>query len=288
MNDVRIKIADFVFHVSSNKPKKSFLLEDIYKEFLSKETAHVTICSHYCMKPDIALREEDKVFNSNIYWDVYRIDGRPVFVLRLSGKGSDPFCISVFNPDFLKGDTYFLFCLPGEKPLPNPLRFPLFHLLMISLLAQGHGVLIHACGIDDNGRGLLFPGSPGLGKTTIARLWKKDAVVLNDERVVLRKHKGRLWIYGTPWHGDYEEVSPHGVPLKKIYFLRRTKTNTIKKLGGTEAVSMLLSHCFFPYWDSEGMQFTLDFCDNVVKKILCYDLGFIRNKNVVEFIRSAK
>jgi len=291
MNDVRIKIADFVFHVASNKPKKSFLLEGIYKEFLTQENANVTIRGHFCKSPDITLREEDRVFKSNIYWDIYRVDGLPVFALRISGSGSDPFCISVFSPDFRNGDTYFLFQLPWKKSsdiFPHPLVYPLFHLLMVSLLAQGYGVLVHACGIDDNGEGLLFPGSPGLGKTTIARLWKNEAVILNDERVVLRKNNGRLYIYGTPWHGDYEKVSPRGVPLEKIFFLRRAKTNTIKKLEGTEAVSMLLSHCFFPYWDSEGMQFTLDFCDHVAKKIPCYDFGFIRNKKVVEFIRSAE
>ena len=90
------------------------------------------------------------------------------------------------------------------------------------------------------------------------------------------------------WHGDYEKVAPHGVPLKTAYFLRRAKTNKIEQLRGTEAVSKLLSHCFFPYWETEGMQFILDFCDHVVKKIPCYDLGFVRNKKIVEFIRSAK
>jgi hypothetical protein len=291
MNDVRIKIAGFVFHVTSKNPKKSFLLEDIYKEFLTKEPAHVTTRGHYYKNPNITLRKDNRVFKSNIYWDVYRVEGRPVFSLRMSVSESDPYCISVFEPDFLNGDTYFLFRLSakkGDDPLPNPLMFPLFHLLMISLLAQGHGVLVHACGIDDNGKGLLFTGSPSHGKTTIARLWRKDAVILNDERIVLRKSKGRLWIYGTPWHGDYEKASPRGVPLEKVYFLRRAETNRIKKLEGIEAVSMLLSHCFFPYWDAKGMQFVLNFCDKVAKKIPCYDLGFVRNKTVVEFIRSAK
>jgi len=183
MNDVRIKIADFVFHVESDSPTHSILIEDIYKKFFCAETPDVTARGHYEKKPDITLREEDKVFGSSIYWDAYRVDGCPVFVLRVSGPGSDPYCISDFSPDFRNGDTYFLCRLPGQKsndPLPNPLKFPLFHLLMISLLAQGYGVLIHACGIDDNGKGLLFPGSPSQGKTTIARLWQKDAVDLRN------------------------------------------------------------------------------------------------------------
>jgi hypothetical protein len=291
MNDVRIKIADIVFGVSSDGHKESFLLEDIYRGFISNGNPDVTACGHYYKAPDITLREKDKVFESDIYWDVYRIDGRPVFVLRVSGQGSDPFCISVFDPHFRNGDTYFLFRLPGEKsttPLPNPLRFPLFHLLMISLLAQGHGVLIHACGIDDNGKGLLFPGSPSQGKTTIARLWQNDAVVLNDERIVLRKNNGRLWIYGTPWHGDHEKVSTGGVLLEKIFFLRQSKTNAIKRIEGKLAVQMLLTHCLFPYWDSKGMQFVLGFCDHVTGEVPCYDLGFLPDKNVVEFIRGTK
>jgi len=288
---MRVKIADFIFDLSSKTPHEAFFLKDSYKEFSCNEPPDVFARGHYYKIPDIILREEDRVFKSNIYWDIYRISGRPVFVLRLSGPNSEPYCISVFSPDFLHGDTYFLFRLPGKKsddPLPNPLRFPLFHLLMISLLAKGYGVLIHACGIDDNGKGLLFTGSPSHGKTTIARLWKKDAIILNDERIVLRKNNGRLYIYGTPWHGDYEKISPHGVPLEKVYFLRRAKTNAIKKLEGTKAVSKLLSHCFSPYWETEGMQFVLDFCGKVVREIPCYDLGFIRNKKIVDFLRSSK
>ncbi len=158
----------------------------------------------------------------------------------------------------------------------------------MSLLSQGYGVLVHACGIDDNGKGLLFPGSSMNGKSTMAHLWKDDAEVLNDERIILRQKEGRIWIYGTPWHGEYEEISSKGVVLDKIFFLHHGEINKITLKTGSIATSMILGHCFLPYWEPDGMQFTLDFCARLVETIPCYELGFVPDKNIIDFIRCVK
>jgi len=81
---------------------------------------------------------------------------------------------------------------------------------MVCLLSQNRGLLVHAFGVDDGGRGLLFAGNSTHGKSATACLWKDRAAVLNDDRI---------WMYGTPWHGDYDGVAPHGVPLEKLIFL---------------------------------------------------------------------
>ena len=112
---MRVKIADFVFDLLSKTPKKLFFLEDSFKEFSSNKAPDVFTRGHYYKAPDITLREKDRVFKSNIYWDVYRIDGRSVFALRKSGTESDHYCISVFSPDYRNGDTYFLCRLPGLR-----------------------------------------------------------------------------------------------------------------------------------------------------------------------------
>jgi len=145
--------------------------------------------------------------------------------------------------------------------------------------------MVHACGIDDGGRGYLFAGNSTHGKTTMARLWQDEALILNDDRIVLRRRGGRFWMYGMPWHGDYTGVSPQGVPLDKVFFLRHAEANEVHRREDVAACSMLLTRCFPPLWDAEGMRFTLDFCAQLVADVPCYELGFVPDKNVLDLVR---
>jgi len=51
---------------------------------------------------------------------------------------------------------------------------------------------------------------------------------------------------------------------------------------------MLLVRCFPPLWDAEGMRFTLDFCAHLVGEVPCYELGFVPDGSVVDFVRCVK
>ena len=92
-------------------------------------------------------------------------------------------------------------------------------------------------------------------------------------------------MYGTPWHGDYTGVASHGVPLEKIFFLHQTSKNAAQKVGGIIAASNLLTRTFPPLWDREGMRFSLDFCENLVKIVPCYELGFVPGGEIMDFVR---
>jgi hypothetical protein len=172
--------------------------------------------------------------------------------------------------------------------LPDPLQYPLAEVLMICLLAQGRGLMVHACGIDDDGHGYLFAGNSTHGKSTMAQIWKDEACILNDDRIIIRKRGGRLWMFGTPWHGDYTGVSPQGVLLEKIFFLSHARVNSIYCFEGTAAASRLLTRSFPPLWHEEGMNFTLDFCAQVVSHVPCYELDFVPDKDIVDFVRCVK
>ena len=145
--------------------------------------------------------------------------------------------------------------------------------------------MVHACGVDDDRKGYLFTGNSTHGKTTMAQLWKDRAFVLNDDRIILRLRDGCFWMFGTPFHGEYTQISPQGVPLDKIFFLSHAETNEVRRKNGVIASSMLLTRSFPPLWDAEGMRYTLDFCAQLMADIPCYELDFVPNQNIVDFVR---
>ena len=93
-------------------------------------------------------------------------------------------------------------------------------------------------------------------------------------------------MYGTPWHGDFREHSSHGLPIAKVFFLRHGKKNSAQAKSGAEAVSMLLARSFPPFWHKEGMAFTIDHCHHLVSKIPCYELTFVRDASLIDFVRN--
>lgn len=290
MKKLCLKIADFVFSIFSNQSFVFAKFGKPYKEFICYEDPEIILKIYYDVEKEVPLTNNNRVFDSETFWKVYRIDQNPVFVLNTFSPRERPFCTAILGSDYCKGDVYYYYLSKKDDISKHySLPFPLFNLITVSLLSKGYGVLVHACGIDDNGKGLLFLGSSGKGKSTMARLWKDEAVILNDERIILRQNQSKIWIYGTPWHGEYEKISPKGVVLDKIFFLNHGEINKITPKTGSVATSIILSHCFLPYWEHDGMQFTLDFCAKLVETVPCYELSFVPNKkSIIDFIRCVK
>ena len=62
-----------------------------------------------------------------------------------------------------------------------------------------HGVLM-----EWQGKGIILTASSGTGKTTHARLWREyeNALIINGDRVLIRKEEGQWYAFGTPWSGS--------------------------------------------------------------------------------------
>jgi hypothetical protein len=285
--EIRIEVAGIVFSIVTDGDSANVQIGEPYQKFLSSAQPEIFINAHYDGLPDIFLEDSNKIFDSGSTWGLYRFGERHAVVLGGSSQGISPYRIALFDFGSGKVDVYSKY-LSDYIP-SDPLEYPLAEILMVCLLAQERGLMIHACGIDDNGEGYLFAGNSTHGKTTIARIWKDYGSILNDDRIVLRYNgDGCFWMYGTPWHGDYNGVSSAGMPLKKIFFLSHANKNEINLVKGSEAVSMLLARCFPPLWDSHGMKFTLDFCSHLMDNIPCYTLNFVPDRNVIDFVRCVK
>lgn len=249
---------------------------------ISDASSDVVLCVRDHPPPPIPKAE--KTFDSGQTWALFQSESK--LVLQNTSLHSKTVAnrFVFLEPDLRSGDVYAT-GVPHQEA--DPLGYPLNQVLWILLLCQGRGVLFHACGIDDNGRGYLFLGNSGDGKSTTAKLWFDHGVrVLNDDRIIVREKSGRLWMYGTPWHGDFREHCPDGLPIEKLFFLRHAKRNTAQVKRGAEAVSMLLARSFPPFWDRDGMAFTVEFCQRLVSGIACFELGFVPNAGMIDFVRS--
>jgi len=240
---------------------------------------------HHGNVPELIKKE--KIFDSGHTWAFYRSDGKYVLQNDALESGSSHNTYLVLEPDFKSGDIYRSDDSFNQNLLPDPLGYPLNQILMILLLSRSKGILLHACGIDDRGSGYLFLGNSGHGKSTMAKLWfEKHTTVLNDDRIVVREKNGEFWMYGTPWHGDFKELSPKGLTIHKIFFLHRGEKNLAVFQKGTEAVTMLLTRSFPPLWDKKGMAYTMGLCHRIANKIPCYELSFEPDTRIVDFLRN--
>ena len=160
-------------------------------------------------------------------------------------------------------------------------------MLMINYLAQGHGVILHACGIEYDSKGMLFAGESGAGKSTLANLWNQASGVdvMSDDRTLVRQIDGELRMYGTPWHGEAKFGSARGVRLDKIFFLRHAQNNKIQSLSTIQSVQKLLQCSFPPYWDAAGMEYTMGFFEQLTTRVPCYELTFEPDERVIEMFR---
>jgi hypothetical protein len=173
-----------------------------------------------------------------------------------------------------------------ERPV-YPLEYPLDELLMIHRLSRGEGVEVHAVGISDaEGRGHLFLGHSGAGKSTTARLWldRPGVRILSDDRIILRAHAGQIWMYGTPWHGDAGIASPDSAPLSGIYLLEHGNSNERQLLPSGRAAAELFTRTFVTHHSAEGIRFTLEFLDRVAREVPCSIFKFVPDESAVEAI----
>jgi len=173
--------------------------------------------------------------------------------------------------------------------------YDFLQVLLINYLSlYQKGMIVHSIGLKDiGGSGLLFAGKSGAGKSTTARIWHKysKAIILNDDRVIIRKKRNRFFIYGSPWHGDFNDYLESRIetaPLKRLFFIRHSPKNSLRKIDTREAFNLLFPSLFPAFWDKRFLDRITAFSLEVIKKVPCYNLGFINNKKMIGFIRNVR
>jgi len=110
--------------------------------------------------------------------------------------------------------------------------------------ARKNTLLFHAAVVSYEGKGYMFLGPSGIGKSTHARLWLQyiiGAELVNDDNPIVRINtNNNVTVYGSPWSGKtpcYRNVS---YSLGGMVILSQAPYNKIQQLSGLQAYAALI------------------------------------------------
>lgn len=300
----KLKIADVLIRMRSRFPleqlakeEREFQAEERFNNFFysGSQKPHISIdveivdkLPSYSAKPlFITYHFQDKSEN----WRLLKKADSYIYKSPLKDKKQ----LMLVNRDF---DRVTAYLLPkkdkGKVWTVNDIIYDFLQVLLINYFAQRkEGIFTHSVGIKDlDGAGLLFAGKSGVGKSTTARLWHKHskATVLNDDRIIVRKADSGFVIYGSPWHGEFSDYLASRIesaPLKNLFFIHHAPRNKLRRVSQKEAFGLLYPALFPTFWDKPCLENIVSFCQDLIKDVFCYSLGFVNDKRIIDFVRKA-
>lgn len=153
---------------------------------------------------------------------------------------------------------------------------------------QGN-ILMHASSVKWNSEAIIFTASSGTGKTTQAELWEKykNALILNGDKMFVKCFPDRCFAWGSPWRGSSPYAVNEKSPLKAIVVLRQAATNSIRQLGGMEALEYVAPHLFYTSWSQDSVKAIMKSFDCLLNSTPVYLLSCRPDREAVEMTCSA-
>lgn len=142
-------------------------------------------------------------------------------------------------------------------------------------MLQENTLLFHGSAIAVDGQAVLFTAKSGTGKSTHTRLWREmfgsRAVMVNDDKPLLRVLKDEVLVCGTPWDGKHRLSTNCALPLKAICILERGERNEIIPISPKEALPMVLQQSYRPE-EPVGVARLLQVVNQLTGKVAFYRL----------------
>lgn len=280
----RLRVGGVTLAVRSARPHPALVLSARFAPFEPRAGDDIALVAERGPVP--AANDDDLLFDSGGTWRVYRAGRRLLYVFRPPMGEGAPARGVLIDERRRRGRLFVR--PPYDRRRGFALAYPLDELLFQHHLARAGGLVIHACGVAWRGRTLAFCGPSGAGKSTTARLWlrhQKDAAILSDDRLVLRRRGARWRAHGTPWHGSARLASPREGPLRGVFFLEHAARTRLSPLPISETAARLLAHSFPPLWDRVGVAATLEAASRLAASVPGYLLQFRKDATAVATVR---
>lgn len=289
-NHVRYyRIAGLTIKVESDLPITDTTFHPKFRIFQVDGPGEDTISiRHHFFVPNLNELNLGKEIYSKPPWTIFKCDDT-FFYLGISPNPEDKsvYQLAVFNYDhtnlrvfhrwentFLKGRLKSLSLLPTDQ------------ILLSRVLADREGCYLHSCGVSFNGKGILFPGHSGAGKSTIAKMLMNHADTLCDDRIIVRRWNNGFRIHGTWSHGDIPEISANSAPLRAILFLNKSSDNRLILVPHKkQVIGRLIGPLVRPLLTADWWDKILRLTARLSSEIPCYDLYYDMSGSVIDVIR---
>lgn len=233
--------------------------------------------------------EKAKLIVKTAGTSIYEFNG---FIHKLNGDEKDIPSYTVASENWSDCTMYVdpEYNDPDDEEMVQCVRDGIFAALrkvMIAVLAQKQGLIIHSSTIIWNDTGIVFSAPSGTGKSTHTNLWKQlyGVQILDGDATACRIVNGIPFTFGLPWCGTSGEFMNHCVPLGAIVFLEQAKENSIKRLDFQESFLRLAARCFLLPWNDKMTNQFLDIIQSIAANADCYLLNCLPDNNAVELVK---
>ena len=280
MANIQLSVGGFIFELNSFHPIK---IEEGYIPFLTEDQevdVRIECLKGYpenYVKPEIHYQAKTP---EGVLWELH--------------QGQQSTCILVYNPDDLtqlqqiaywseKERSWDIYVLLTEGDGINPLAYPLGPLIWYFLSTIEDVLMIHGSAVILDGQTRVFSGFSGVGKSTMAQLWadKRQATIINDDRLILRKEQDAWYVYNTPM---FYAAAPQKGKLHTLFFPYHAPANKLELLRGVAALSKLLAHTIHHGHNKAHVQHHMETASSLIDQIPCHQIGVVPNEGVIDYI----
>ncbi len=233
--------ADYV-HAYGKASEIAPAFQPFIAESAEKDTVlHITVDDLY--RPDMDELELVKKFPSgdSEYKMLKRVDNS--LVVAFCNSINKPMAVIDMTPDFRNARIAVL-------PRDDNYIPALSNAIMVSYtFATSHlaTVAVHSSTVLYEGKGYMFLGKSGTGKSTHSQSWLRNfggCELMNDDNPIMRITGGRVMVYGSPWSGKTSCYKQLCAPVGAMVALVQAERNKITRLDRVNGfVSIFSSAC---------------------------------------------
>jgi hypothetical protein len=230
------------------------------------------------MKPYTGPIIRERVYNETFY----REDGKII--------------LTIFNPYHLEVPGYSLSMSEDYADVvytPHIKEYENYDLQFVMIPFEGRvlqkgGVVLHGAAVEHLGKGIIFTGVSGAGKSTQAHLWQKyrNALILNGDCPVIRLDKGKPRIYGTPWCGTSGEAINRNTELSSVVLVKQGEKSALRRLEGQSAYLAVLANVFRSNNDVSAVDLAISNLKSIVEQIQVFELTCTISEDAVKLLEN--